>query len=714
MKGISMRKILALVFALALLPTRSAAQVTVPYSFTPGETIYSAQVNADFNAIFAAFNTGIYPSQIAPLTAAQATFGGSLPYTFPNGIVADVPNKVFNVRTYGAKGDGTTDDTAAIQAAINAAVATAGGTVYVPAGTYKVTSTLTIPNSGQVGIQVEGAGTGAYAPNGGSTIKVSFASGDVFYMPGAGSGTGDPSFFDLNVDAGTVTRTSGATFDYKIPSGGQISHVYTNRDYDAIAIGTPGTDSQNFMSIHDSEFFQVRHVAFHQTGDTNGGGLDIHDILTYGNGTEYTAGTNYCYLADVAGSIIDPLYFHDVDCEGYANGLYITLSSGYLADAFISNVIFDGLSTGNGMQFTTTGTANIANVHISGIWAIAASGSDAILLDASNLQSSTTGVHFFTITGVTASSTTGNCVNLNAGVTDVTITNSQLYQCSNGAGINLAGSTATDNNIVISGNRFGAIGTDIYGVVASGTRNVTITGNDFTGATTAVAFGGTNNAGLSVVGNNMTGVAPTSGTIPVDSMFRGNKGYATETSDATGATTRFVHNALTACTGANLLADFQNAGTSKAHIDCSGDLTATGTIAAAGSVVAGGSVTAGTSLVAPAAFIQNSYLPPVLNASGAPALTVSTSHLVSFDPGNVVANGACATNTVCSGAPNAQALTGLGVFVYFASCWATGNTAPWVITEAGNVVTYQFYNVSGSTITNGGTLGDPKPVCMGQ
>lgn len=48
----------------------------------------------------------------------------------------------YNVRNYGATGNGTTDDTAAIQAALTAVPST-GGTVYFPAGTYKFTSTLT-------------------------------------------------------------------------------------------------------------------------------------------------------------------------------------------------------------------------------------------------------------------------------------------------------------------------------------------------------------------------------------------------------------------------------------------------------------------------------------------------------------------------------------------------------------------------------------------
>ncbi len=60
------------------------------------------------------------------------------------------PEKIFNVLDYGAIGDGVTDDTAAIQAAINAAVASSlatapGGKLYAPPGlTFKTTATLAI------------------------------------------------------------------------------------------------------------------------------------------------------------------------------------------------------------------------------------------------------------------------------------------------------------------------------------------------------------------------------------------------------------------------------------------------------------------------------------------------------------------------------------------------------------------------------------------
>jgi carbohydrate binding protein with CBM6 domain/pectate lyase-like protein len=53
---------------------------------------------------------------------------------------------------YGATGNGTTDDTAAIQSALNAAGANGGGIVYLPGGHYKTSTTLTVPS----GVELRG------------------------------------------------------------------------------------------------------------------------------------------------------------------------------------------------------------------------------------------------------------------------------------------------------------------------------------------------------------------------------------------------------------------------------------------------------------------------------------------------------------------------------------------------------------------------------
>jgi hypothetical protein len=90
------------------------------------------------------------------------------------------PSPFFNVRDYGATGNGTTDDTAAIAEAIAAAApaqAPTGNTVFFPAGKYLVSSGLTVPPA------VTLLGTGWNTP--GSQVNT-FAGSWIFVGAGAG------------------------------------------------------------------------------------------------------------------------------------------------------------------------------------------------------------------------------------------------------------------------------------------------------------------------------------------------------------------------------------------------------------------------------------------------------------------------------------------------------------------------------------------------
>lgn len=62
-----------------------------------------------------------------------------------------------NVKNFGAVGDGSNDDTAGIQLALDAANTAGGGIVFIPAGTYKITNTLLVYSD----THVYGAGRGA-------------------------------------------------------------------------------------------------------------------------------------------------------------------------------------------------------------------------------------------------------------------------------------------------------------------------------------------------------------------------------------------------------------------------------------------------------------------------------------------------------------------------------------------------------------------------
>lgn len=59
-------------------------------------------------------------------------------------VTANLDKLVYNVRDHGVVGNGTTDDTAAIQAAINAVQAAGGGVVFLPRGVYRISDALVL------------------------------------------------------------------------------------------------------------------------------------------------------------------------------------------------------------------------------------------------------------------------------------------------------------------------------------------------------------------------------------------------------------------------------------------------------------------------------------------------------------------------------------------------------------------------------------------
>lgn len=106
---------------------------------------------------------------------------------------------------YGATGDGTTDDTAAIQAALDAASAAGGGRVMLPPGTYLVSSMLTVPHKVQLrghagwdGVKILADSSFDFSTN---TAVISIGEPDVLAFGSVVS--------DLMVDCATVANSIG-------------------------------------------------------------------------------------------------------------------------------------------------------------------------------------------------------------------------------------------------------------------------------------------------------------------------------------------------------------------------------------------------------------------------------------------------------------------------------------------------------------------------
>ena len=148
----------------------------------------------------------------------------------------------FNTKTYGSVGDGTTDDKAAIQAAIDACHSAGGGTVYFPGGTYKTTDTLTVPHT----VSLMGAGADA------SQILCAHASNDCISLS-AYAGTTSRVIEKLGIGKSSVSSgncifaVNGSTSSYITI---RDCHVGIGSACDTAIHGDSGVDRLTIESCH--------------------------------------------------------------------------------------------------------------------------------------------------------------------------------------------------------------------------------------------------------------------------------------------------------------------------------------------------------------------------------------------------------------------------------------------------------------------------------
>lgn len=137
----------------------------------------------------------------------------------------------FSVTAYGAKGDGTTDDTASIQAAIDAAEANGGGTVHFPIGVYIVTDTITVDD---LSVLLEGAGTPIVEQMFQTTVNPS----------GAVIKLGDAAFTTAS-KAIVKFIYQGANGEARLGGGMRNMVVFGNRSTDTLSPDNSGSYNNN-------------------------------------------------------------------------------------------------------------------------------------------------------------------------------------------------------------------------------------------------------------------------------------------------------------------------------------------------------------------------------------------------------------------------------------------------------------------------------------
>jgi len=122
----------------------------------------------------------------------------------------------FNVKDYGAAGDGIADDTSAIQATINAVSAAGTGVVFVPYGTYRITSVLQL----KARVSILGDSQGGV---GGSIIK---------------AGSNLPAMIQTLQGEGAHLAINDLTFDGSANQGYSVTWALDLADFLASRIGS--------------------------------------------------------------------------------------------------------------------------------------------------------------------------------------------------------------------------------------------------------------------------------------------------------------------------------------------------------------------------------------------------------------------------------------------------------------------------------------------
>lgn len=271
-------------------------------------------------------------------------------------VILPVPTMYYNVKQYGAKGDGSTDDTTAIQAAINAAAGgvtngtnTVGGVVVFPPGTYIHTG-LVIYSF----IHLWGSGIGATVlqlKNGANADSVQGYNAASLIGGSSTGGVANWSIKDLTID-GNKSNQSGTSYGIRqygygfILQNVRVRNTYSDAFYSDWNGGasSPGNDSMEA---------QIIGCKFHDTG-TSSLGVNFHGPhdSQFVNCISYKTGSHAFYVGPNAGGC------QFVQCHGWG------MSTGVSALAWL----IEGLSVCVDCEGEGSDTVQVALLANNCVW----------------------------------------------------------------------------------------------------------------------------------------------------------------------------------------------------------------------------------------------------------------------------------------------------------------------------------------------------------
>lgn len=391
---------------------------------------------------------------------------------------AYAPYRIYDVMRYGAVGDGVTDDTAAITAAINA-VPSKGGEVYFPASQSYYLITAAIPlkqgityrgasrlsseiraNSGNVfapvglvsGIVVEKLTLRANAAH---IIELGTGSNGIYqstfrdcaFVSGAASvsiisGNGSVTWQEVYVTNCTLTRQSTAT----VPAINLISSIggLNGSTWKDLVIYSSGATSTPFWHVESSGSTYVYDCTWCDiVGEQNNGGFialysgfncRIINVVDYDATGSYT--NSLVYLGKTTGPVT---HYVSVDGIGNRTGTvdgvtvyHLEMSATATCVGVIASRIYDATSK----SFIKTGLAGSGLIHIDG-WG--ASGNMATYTISSTLTANQDGTASFNGTSLTATLPDPTTVTLGRKFTVKNVSASALTVVSAGTSITIDG-----------------------------------------------------------------------------------------------------------------------------------------------------------------------------------------------------------------------------------------------------------------------------------